>query len=101
MVDPNSGGEVVLPGGFTNAGRVTRVGDTVRRPRRATSAGVWALLEHLEREGFDGAPRFLGVDDLGREMLSFLPGTAAIEPHEDWVFGDEALIARWHELTAI
>src|SRR5918992_1464706 len=30
-------GEVVLPGGFTNAGRVTRVGDTVRRPRRPTS----------------------------------------------------------------
>ena len=63
-------GEVVLPGGFTNAGRVTRVGDTVRRPRRPTSPSTWALLDHLERVGFDGAPRFLGLDDRGREMLS-------------------------------
>src|SRR5918996_265461 len=65
-------GEVVLPGGFTNAGRVTRVGDTVRRPRRPTSPSTWALLDHLERVGFDGAPRFLGLDDRGREMLSYI-----------------------------
>src|SRR3954462_546940 len=88
----NDRGEVLLDGGLTNAGLVSRVGDTVRRPRRPTSAATWALLEHLERVGFDGAPRFLGVDDRGREMLSFMPGAAAIEPHEDWVFSDEALV---------
>jgi hypothetical protein len=97
-------GEVVLHGGLTNAGRVTRVGDTVRRP--PSSAASWALLEHLERVGFDGAPRFLGVDDRGREMLSYLPGQAAIEPVEDWAWTDEALISvaellrRYHDAAA-
>ena len=75
---------VLLHGGLTNAGRVSRVGDTVRRPWRPTSPATWALLDHLERVGFDGAPRFLGVDDRGREMLSFIPGEAAIEPYTDW-----------------
>src|ERR687895_2260955 len=99
-------GEVVLSGGLTNARRVTRVGDTVRRPRRPTSPATWALLEHLERVGFDGAPRFLGVDDRGREVLSYVPGEAAIEPYEDWALTDEALVSvaellrRYHEAVA-
>lgn len=98
--------EIVLRGGLTNAGRVTRVGDTVRRPRRPTSAATWALLEHLERAGFDGAPRFLGVDDRGREVLSYVPGAAAIEPVESWAFTDEALVSfagllrRYHDAAA-
>ena len=98
--------EAALPGGFTNAGRVTRVGDTVRRPRQPTSAATWALLDHLERAGFDGAPRFLGVDDGGRETLSFIPGEAAIEPYPGWAFTDEALVGvadllrRYHEAAA-
>lgn len=83
--------EVILPGGFTNAGLVSRVGDTVRRPQRKTSAATQALLLHLERVGFDGAPRFLGVDDKGREVLSYIPGEAAIHPQPDWVWSDEAL----------
>jgi hypothetical protein len=98
--------ELLLPGGLTNAGRVTRVGDTVRRPRHPSSAATWALLDHLERVGFDGAPRFLGVDDRGREMLTYLPGVAAIEPVEDWAWTDAALISvaellrRFHDATA-
>src|ERR671915_1597155 len=99
-------GEVLLYGGLTNAGRVSRVGDTVRRPRRPTSTSTWALLDHLERAGFDGAPRFLGVDDRGRETLSFIPGEAAIEPYPGWAFADEALVSvaellrRYHEAAA-
>jgi hypothetical protein len=96
--------EILLHGGLTNAGRVSRVGDTVRRPR--SSAATWALLEHLERVGFDGAPRFLGVDDQGREMLSYLPGEAAIEPVPSWAWTDEALVSvaellrRYHGVAA-
>src|SRR5919198_5424353 len=102
----DDGGEVLLPGGLTNAGLVTRVGDPVRRPRRPTSPSTWALLDHLERVGFDGAPRFLGIDDRGREMLSFIPGKAAIEPHQDWALTDEALVSvaallrRYHDAAA-
>ena len=58
--------EIPLAGGDVNP--VVRVGDTVRRPRGPEA--VRALLEWYERVGFDGAPRFLGFDDRGREVLS-------------------------------
>ena len=99
-------GEVLLSGGLTNAGLVSRVGDTVRRPWRPTSPSTWALLDHLERVGFDGAPRSLGVDDRGREILSYIPGEAAIEPYQDWALTDEALVSvaallrRYHDAAA-
>jgi Phosphotransferase enzyme family len=98
--------EEVLPGGFTNAGRVIRVGDTVRRPQRPTSPATWALFEHLERVGFEGAPRFLGVDERDREVLSFMEGEAALEPNQDWAYTDEALVSvaellrRYHDAAA-
>jgi hypothetical protein len=97
---------VILRGGYTNDGHVVRVGDTVRRPWRATTPATAALLEHLERAGFDGAPRFLGRDEAGREMLSYIPGRAAIEPVEPWALGDEALVSvarllrRFHDAVA-
>jgi len=43
---------------------------------RPGSPAVHALLVHLERAGFDGAPRFLGIDAQGRERLTFIPGQA-------------------------
>jgi hypothetical protein len=98
--------EELLHGGTTNAGLVTRVDDTVRRPLRATSGATRALLDHLERVGFDGAPRYLGVDERGREVLSFIPGQAAIAPYPDWALTDEALISvaqllrRYHDAVA-
>jgi hypothetical protein len=36
---------------------------------------VHALLSYLHSAGFDGAPRPLGIDQRGREVLSFIPGT--------------------------
>jgi Phosphotransferase enzyme family len=53
---------------------VVRVGETVRRPVGSRSAFVQQLLTHLASVGFDGVPTFLGIDEQGREMLSFLPG---------------------------
>lgn len=100
------GDEVLLDGGFTNAGLVTRVGDSVRRPWRSTSPATQALLEHLERVGFDGAPRHLGIDDRGREILSFIPGQVAVEPYPAWALADEALVSvgellrRYHDAVA-
>jgi Ser/Thr protein kinase RdoA (MazF antagonist) len=35
---------------------------------------VHAFLRHLENVGFDGAPRVLGIDDAGREVLTFIEG---------------------------
>jgi Ser/Thr protein kinase RdoA (MazF antagonist) len=56
---------------------VVRVGATVRKPASASTAAVEALLEHLRSAGFDGAPRALGRDERGRQVLEFVPGTMA------------------------
>jgi hypothetical protein len=98
--------EVALTGGFTNAGLVALVAGTVRRPWRPTSPSTHALLEHLEREGFEGAPRFLGRDGRGREVLSFIPGSAVIPPYPDWALTEQALVSvaelmrRYHDAAA-
>ncbi|MFC5668475.1 phosphotransferase enzyme family protein [Kitasatospora misakiensis] len=65
--------EQPLSGGNATAS-VVRVGDTVRRSAGPWTPAVHALLEHLHGVGFRGAPRPLGVDEQGREVLSFVPG---------------------------
>jgi hypothetical protein len=65
--------EVRLRGGIANRGEVVRVGDRVHRPQRSTSAAAHALLQHLADVGFDRAPRFLGLDPQGREVLTYIP----------------------------
>jgi len=87
------GNEVPLTGGIANAGLVVRVGDTVRRPQTLASPGIHALLLHLERAGFDGAPRFLGEDEAGREVLSYVAGEAAIDPVPAWALTQSALVS--------
>ncbi len=54
-----------------------RVGQTVRRTSYSWSPAVLKLLRHLEREGFAGAPRALGFDDQGREVLTYVEGEVA------------------------
>ena len=65
--------EIPLQGGRITPG-VVRVGQTVRRPPRLTAEFVHALLEHLAAVGFDGAPHFLGTDEKGRDILSYIEG---------------------------
>ena len=60
--------------GGRQTGEVVRVGDTVRRPLHARSEYVRDLLRHLEAVGFDGAPRWLGIDEQGREVLGYVDG---------------------------
>ena len=81
--------EVALTGGRTTTG-VVRIGNTVHRPIGARTAFVHELLRHLRAREFDGAPGFLGVDSLGREVLSFLPGHV---PPELGDFSDSQLVA--------
>jgi Ser/Thr protein kinase RdoA (MazF antagonist) len=70
--------EYVLTGGNVAAG-VVRVGDTVRKPAGFWTPAVEALLAFLEARGFSGAPRALGRDDQGRQVLEYVPGTMAID----------------------
>lgn len=82
--------EVPLLGGDVSDGLVRR-GDTVRRPRGPHSPAVEAYLLHLERVGFDRAPRFLGIDDDGREVVTFLPGEMGGRPPHAWATDEEIL----------
>lgn len=95
--------EIVLAGGVANQGLVVRVGNTVRRPAGASSERIRALLLHLESVGFVEAPRFLGVDDAGREVLSYIPGEVGVPPFSAFFASEGAMIEaagllrRYHE----
>lgn len=84
-------GEEALVGGMDPDRGVIRVGDTVRRP--GMRAAVRALLVHLENVGFEAAPRYLGVDDEGRDVVSWVEGDVPIPPYPAWALEDEALTA--------
>ena len=95
--------EQVLPGGNANHGLVVRVGETVHRPQHRHSRATHALLRHLEEVGFAGAPRFLGIDTRGREVLTYIEGQVATPPYPGFALTDEALtsvatlVRRYHE----
>jgi hypothetical protein len=57
-----------------------RVGDTTRKPSGPWTPTVQAMLRHLRDRGLDSVPEPLGVDDDGREVMSFLPGHAGMRP---------------------
>ncbi|WP_202867444.1 phosphotransferase [Kribbella pittospori] len=84
------GEEIPLTGGDVTEGLV-RVGDTVRRPPGERTEMVRDLLRHLESVGFDGAPRFLGVDSAGREVLSYIDGEVAGRPQPAWMADEERM----------
>jgi len=98
--------EEQLEGGVANLGKVVRVGDTVRRPASPFTNSIFALLEHLHEVGFDGVPRPLGLDEQGREVLSFIPGEVPIPPFPAWSMSAAALASvarlqrRFHEAVS-
>jgi Phosphotransferase enzyme family len=81
-----------LTGGSETQG-IVRIGDTVRRPLRPFSLTVQAYLAHLRDAGFTGAPLPLGVDEQGREVLSFVPGEVPSWPLPPEMAGDDVLVA--------
>jgi hypothetical protein len=87
--------------------RVTRVGDTVRRGRGPRAEFVQLVLEFFEHAGWDGAPRYLGVDLSGRDILGFIEGVVPFEPAELGRAGSDQCLAtaarlmrEFHDLTA-
>jgi hypothetical protein len=97
--------EELLRGGSVT--EVLRVGDTVHRRPGRNAGFVHRLLEFLERAGWDGAPRFRGVDEQGREILTFLAGHVPWQPAEqararsdDSLAVAAALVRQFHDMTA-
>lgn len=85
-------------GGVT---RVVRRGGVVLRERGLHSDRVAALLQHLRTHGFDAAPRFLGVDEQGRDVLEYLPGQVGHYPFTDAVRSETALLSAAHLLRGL
>jgi hypothetical protein len=109
--------EVPLEGGSHSS--VVRVGMTVRRGSHSWSSAVLDLLERVHRQGFAGAPRALGFDDQGREVVTYIEGEVgrgdSFIPHQggrfdrrrpDYVWSDNALeqlgalIRAYHDAAA-
>ena len=97
--------EVALGG---NLNQAVRVDDTVRRRAGPWTPAVHALLRYLEAAGFE-APRVLGMDERGREILGYIPGEAyagAENPVPDRVLDEEHLVEaarllrQYHEVVA-
>lgn len=97
------GDEEPLLGGRITPG-VVRVGATVRRPVGSHSPFVHELLLALDRAGFAGAPRFLGIDERGREILSFIegvvPGNLDKDIDDEQLAAAAGLLRRFHDVTA-
>lgn len=95
--------EISLSGGNTS-GRVVRIGNTVRKTTSASSPTIHRLLKYLESQGFDYSPRFLGIDEKNREILSYIDGRCEISALA-WcsrtVLESAALMLKeMHDLTA-
>ncbi|SIQ41083.1 aminoglycoside phosphotransferase family protein [Micromonospora avicenniae] len=81
-----------LPGGFI--AEVVRLGNSVRRTAPERYDFVSALLTHLARVGSDLAPRDLGIDEHGRQVLSYVDGLVPWRERENPAyFADPALVA--------
>jgi Ser/Thr protein kinase RdoA (MazF antagonist) len=99
--------ESPLDGGAMTAG-IVRVGETVRRP--PSSRLLRDVLVHLERAGFDAAPRWLGVDEHGRDILTWIEGETFTErgqmhpyigdPPQRVTFSDEQVAAAFRLLRS-
>lgn len=83
--------EQALVGGMDPTRGVIRVGDTVRRP--GMRVPVRALLRHLEAVGFTGAPRYLGIDERARDVVSWVEGDVPVPPYPSWALTDQALVS--------
>ena len=97
--------EIPLGGNLQEA---VRIGDTVHRRVGSWTPSVHALLRFLERANFP-APRVMGMDAQGREVLRYINGEAhsgTLEPLPRRLLADDLLVSaakllrRYHDVVA-
>ncbi|MDD4797730.1 MAG: phosphotransferase, partial [Eubacteriales bacterium] len=85
-----------------------RTGDTVRRQVKGGPM-VHAYLLYLEEAGMAGVPRFRGLDEQGREILTYLPGQTqghGLPLGHPWLLSEESIagaavfLRRLHDVSA-
>jgi hypothetical protein len=93
--------EKPLQGGHVSDG-IVRFDRTVRRPAKPSTPFAAQLLSELQDARFSGAPRFLGLDGLGRETLTYLPGVVRPRGHHSLgqVHAAASLLRDLHAVTA-
>jgi len=93
-------------GGTMN--HVIKIGDTIHRQNMGNPL-LHSYLQFLEEKGMTGTPRFLGMDEQGREILSYVAGETAesglgFDPpclHSDQAICDMArFMRRLHDVSA-
>jgi aminoglycoside phosphotransferase len=96
----------ILTGGSMNL--VVKVEDTVHRKVQGHPL-LHSYLRYLEEAGMPGVPRFLGLDEEGREILTYLPGKTMgpdYPPEHPCFHTDDALtdmaqfLRRLHDVSA-
>ncbi|MCP2263425.1 phosphotransferase enzyme family protein [Promicromonospora thailandica] len=81
--------EEPLTGGTMNS--VVRVGDTVRRDAGLWTPTVHAYLHHVRARGVLEVPEPRGLDERGREVVSYLPGDVPGWPAPEWLWSGQNL----------
>lgn len=94
--------EVKLEGGNANS-TVVKIGNTVRRAMGRSSPSVHRLLRFLEIQGYQGSPRVLGIDNDGREILTYLAGSCSITKqawtNQSILLSAATLLKKLHDAT--
>lgn len=96
--------EQKLSGG--NISDVYKRGDYVLRNQKENSENVQRLLKHLEMKKIEGVPRFVGIDEQQREVLTYIEGVTADYPLQDYMWTDKALedvahlMRKFHDATS-
>ncbi|WP_318445853.1 phosphotransferase enzyme family protein [Photobacterium leiognathi] len=67
----------ILSGGRENA--IFKRNDTVVRPLNSYSSSIHLLLQHFEKQGIEGVPRFVAIDG-GNEVVTFVEGQTVNYP---------------------
>lgn len=95
----NTNEEQKLSGGQNT--EVVRVGDTVRRHIGPNANYVHGVLTLLQEKDYKHSPRYLGVDDKGREILSFIDGEmgGSIKWNDDQLTVVMQMLRGFHDAT--